>query len=345
MGVKVIQGGLHASLVPDEAARYVDSVVIGEGESVWPEVLRDLENDSLAPVYDASQRSFNLAESPMPRFDLLPKNRYPRFTVQTQRGCPYRCEFCAASIRISSSYKVKPVSRVTAEIREIRRLWPNGFIEFADDNTFVNRAHSRELMKAVAKERIRWFTESDVSVAEDRELLGMIRDAGCMQLLIGFESPTSAGLNGVEQRTNWKARQLDYYEKAVETIQQHGITVNGCFVVGLDGDTPAVFDEIYAFVRKTGMYEVQVTLQTPFPGTPLYRRLSEQGRILKPGAWEKCTLFDLNYLPTSFGVGELQASFRELVARLYEPGFIRQRGERFREHLRTRVRQHLSEMG
>lgn len=341
-GAKVILGGLHATLASEDAAPHVDSIVIGEGESVWPRILGDLEKDQLQPVYDARPLPYDLAQSPMPRFDLLPPDRYPRFTVQTHRGCPFRCEFCAASIRLSPTYKVKPVDRVIAEIREIRRLWPNGFIEFADDNTFVNRTHSRALMKAVARERIRWFTESDVSIAEDTELLKLIRDAGCMQLLIGFESPSAAGLNRLEQRGNWKLRQLDKYAQAVETIQKHGITVNGCFVVGLDGDTPEVFDSIYQFVRETGLFEVQITLQTPFPGTPLYERLLQQKRILKPGAWERCTLFDINYQPASFTVEELKEGFHQLVARLYEPSFIQERAESFREHLRTRVRRQLA---
>lgn len=235
IGTKTILGGLHVSLLPNEARTKADSIVIGEGESVWPTVISDLQNNQLKTVYDARLRPFDLSDAPMPRFELLEPDRYPRFTVQTQRGCPWQCEFCAASIRISPTFKVKPVEKVIAEIRRLKELWRDPFIEFADDNTFVNRGHAKQLLRALRREHIRWFTESDLSIAKDEELLRLMRDAGCAQVLIGFESPSRLALNGIEQIANWKARQLESYCRAVETIQSHGITVNGCFVMGLDG--------------------------------------------------------------------------------------------------------------
>src|SRR6185503_13073532 len=185
---------------------------------------------ALKPIYDARGANYTFANSPMPRFDLLEIGRYNRLTVQTQRGCPFRCEFCAASIRISPTYKVKPVAKVMAEIRRIKEIWPRPFIEFADDNTFVNKRHGRELVRALAKEHVRWFTETDISVAEDEELLGLMHDSGCAQVLIGLESPSRAGLEGLEQKTNWKAKQRTKYLRAIDRIQRQGITVNGCFI-------------------------------------------------------------------------------------------------------------------
>ena len=141
LGTKVILGGLHVSAVPDEARNHADAIVIGEGEPVWPQVMADLteSGERLREVYDARNASFDLSQSPMPRFELLNPERYNRLTVQTQRGCPFRCEFCAASIRISPTYKTKPVERVMAEIQEIKSLWKRPFIEFADDNTFCEQ--------------------------------------------------------------------------------------------------------------------------------------------------------------------------------------------------------------
>src|SRR5262249_51552022 len=144
---------------------------------------------------------------------------------------------------------------------------------------------------------VRWFTESDLSIAQDPELLRLMRDAGCAQVLIGLESPSPVALNGIEQQSNWKAKQLARYRKAVETIQGHGITVNGCFVMGLDGAGQESFDAVYEFVRESGLYDVQITFMTPFPGTPLFERLRRQGRILDETAWERCTLFDINFQP------------------------------------------------
>lgn len=332
-GVKVILGGLHVTSVPMEATQHADSIVIGEGEPVWPELLADLEAGKLKPVYDSRGRDYSLDDAPMPRFELLDVDRYNRLTVQTQRGCPFRCEFCAASILISSKYKLKPVEKVIAEIRRIKEFWPQPFIEFADDNTFVNKHRSRELMRALAKEDVRWFTETDVSVADDDELLGLMRDSGCAQVLIGFESPVLSGLDGLEQHANWKAKQVGRYLEAIRRIQDHGITVNGCFILGLDGTGPESFDSVFEFVRASGLYEVQITLLTPFPGTPLYERLRKEGRLLRENAWELCTLFDVNFRPSNMTMAELESGFRDLATRMYSAEFTHERRERYHRRL------------
>ena len=337
-GIKVILGGLHVTALPEEARAHADSIVLGEGELAWPQLVRDLEHGRLAPVYDRRGASFDLAQAPMPRFRLLDIERYNRLTVQTQRGCPFRCEFCAASIRISPTYKVKPVDKVLAEIREIKGLWSRPFIEFADDNSFVNKKHSKMLLRALAREDLRWFTETDLSVADDPELLALMRDSGCAQVLIGLESTSLAGLDGLEQKANWKARQRDRYLEAIRRIQDHGITVNGCFILGLDGTTPESFEDIWQFVRASGLYEVQVTVQTAFPGTPLYKRLAGEGRLLRERAWELCTLFDVNFRPTDMSVAELEAGLRSLAARLYSDEFTRQRRRNFHRRWRRQQR-------
>jgi radical SAM superfamily enzyme YgiQ (UPF0313 family) len=343
LGTKVILGGLHVSAVPDEARAHADAIVIGEGEPVWPQVMADLTGSSgrLRGVYDARNTSFDLSQSPMPRFELLNPDRYNRLTVQTQRGCPFRCEFCAASIRISPTYKTKPVERVMAEIQEIKSLWKRPFIEFADDNTFVNKAHGKQMVRALAREDVRWFTETDLSVADDLELLDMMKDSGCAQVLIGLESTSFSTLDGVEQKANWKARQVDHYMEAIRRIQDRGITVNGCFVLGLDGAGVESFEDIWKFVQESGLYEVQITVQTAFPGTPLYDRLKREERLLHEEAWELCTLFDVNFHPAKMSVAELEAGLRSLGERIYSAEFTAERRSRFhlnyREKRRVRV--------
>lgn len=336
-GTRVILGGLHVSVLPAEAMDHADSVVLGEGEPAWPRVMKDLQRPGrpLERVYDARSCRFDLASTPIPRFELLDIERYNRLTVQTQRGCPLRCEFCAASLLISPQYKTKPVGRVTAEIEHIRSLWGKPFIEFADDNTFVNKNHSKELMRSLAGQGVRWFTETDISVAYDPELPEMMRDAGCAQILIGLESTTFSDLDGVEQKSNWKAAQVHRYFEAIRRIQDCGIAVNGCFVLGLDGSGTDVFDRIFDFVRDSGLYEVQITIQTAFPGTPLYRRLQLENRILRDGAWELCTLFDVNFTPANMTVKELEAGLRTLGQRLYSEEFTRERRAKFRRRLRS----------
>ena len=316
-GIRVILGGLHVTARPEEAGACADTIVIGEAEPVWPQVIDDLRHDALKPVYDARATPFDLADAPMPRFDLLDPSRYNRLTVQTQRGCPFDCEFCAASIRLSPGYRVKPVEKVIAEIRAIKAIWPRPFIEFADDNTFANKSHSKQLLRALAHEGVRWFTETDISIARDERLLELMADSGCAQVLIGLENPSRSALHGVETRGNWKAKQTAFYREAIERIQRRGIRVNGCFVLGLDGADKTSFSQIARFVRDSGLYDVQVTILTPFPGTPLYDRLKREGRLLHDGAWERCTLFDLNFQPRGMSVDEFVTQFHELVRELY----------------------------
>jgi radical SAM superfamily enzyme YgiQ (UPF0313 family) len=333
-GVTVVLGGLHVSAVPQEASQYADAIVIGEAEPVWATLLADFERGELKPVYRAAGKQFDLADAPMPRFDLLDISRYNRLTIQTQRGCPFRCEFCASSIRIAPQFKVKPVEKVIAEIREIKKLWKHPFIEFADDNTFVHKEHSKRLLRAMIPEGVRWFTETDISVADDDELLGLLRDSGCAQILIGLESPNLITLDGLEKKTNWKAKQLDHYKAAIEKIQRRGITVNGCFVLGLDGADTSSFDDVWTFVQESELFEVQITVMTAFPGTPLYDRLKREGRLLYDEEWERCSLFDVNFVPTHMSVAELETGLRELGSKIYNKDAVKFRRDAFKRRLR-----------
>ena len=338
-GTPVVMGGITVSSLPEETAAHCTSVIIGEGEPLWPEVLRDFENGCLKPRYvHARSGYFDLRDAPTPRFDLLDPAKYNRITVQTSRGCPHKCHFCASSILLTPLYKLKPVEKVIQEIREIKKIWPRPFIEFADDNSFVARDHYKQLLRELAKEKLRWFTETDVRVAEDDELLGLMRDSGCQQVLLGLESPRRASLDGVELKSNWKARKQDQYKAAIEKIQSHGITVNGCFVLGLDGDTPEAFDDVFQFVRDSGLYEVQITFMTAFPGTPLHAKLKQEGRIIREETWELCTLFDINFTPRNMSVRELQEGFLGLAKKLYSAEETAERRRRFKEKLRASMR-------
>ena len=332
--IPVVMGGIPVSSLPAQTKEHCDAVVIGEGEPLWPEVLKDFERGALKPIY-GPHGDFDLRDAPMPRFDLLDPAKYNRLTVQTSRGCPHRCEFCASSILLTRRYKLKPVAKVIAEIHEIKKIWPRPFIEFADDNSFVHRDHYKALLRALVKEKLHWFTEADINVARDDELLGLMRDSGCQQVLIGLESPSTASLDNVEQRNNFKRRQRDYYFEAIQRIQSYGITVNGCFILGLDGDTPEIFDEVLAFVRESGLYEVQITFLTAFPGTPLYERLKREKRILRDEAWELCTLFDINFIPRNITVDELQHGFLKLAKCLYSAEETSARRRRFRTMLKS----------
>ncbi len=333
-GTPVVMGGPHVTALPHEAQKYATSVVLGEGEPVWHEILEDAEAHQLKLIYDARNMDYDLADAPVPAFELLDISKYNRLTVQTSRGCPHQCEFCAGSNLICSHYKQKPVEKVLAEVDRICEIWPHPFIEFADDNSFVNKTYWKELLPELKKRRFKWFTETDISVSEDPELLHMMRESGCAQVLIGLESPTEAPLNDLEQQTNWKQKRFSEYKNAIRTIQSYGITVNGCFIVGLDGQTSAVFDQIYDFVREAELYEVQITILTAFPGTSLYERLRKDNRLIEPTNWKKCTLFDLNFRPQGMAGNELREGFHGLAMKLYSDEFTKRRRDTFKRNLR-----------
>jgi radical SAM superfamily enzyme YgiQ (UPF0313 family) len=342
-GIPVVMGGLHVSCLPEEAAEYCDSVVIGEGELSWPEVLSDCERGSLKPFYGSIEEEFDLKNAPMPAFELLDISKYDRLTVQVSRGCPHQCEFCATSPLIVKKYKQKPIDKVLNEIDKILELWDGHFIEFVDDNAIIDRRYWKEFLLQLKKRKIKWFAETDISVSEDEELLNLMRDSGCVQVLIGLESPVEAGLNNLEMRGNWKLKQLPQYKKAINKIQSHGIRVTGCFVIGLDGQGLEIFEQLNDFIRETELFDVQITIMTPFPGTPLYARLKNENRLLEEKNWKKCTLFDVNFEPKNMSADELREGFRNFGVGLYGDEFTKWRKDKFKECLRKAIKQRRSD--
>lgn len=326
-GIRVVLGGLHVTLCPDEAAAHADAIVMGEAEPTWPAVVADATAGHLRPRYRAEQ-PFDLADAPLPRFDLLDPARYNRLTIQTSRGCPWNCEFCAASIRLQPKFRTKPVAKVMAELAAIRQIWPKPFIEFADDNTFADRRHGHALVDAFIGQGVRWFTETDISLAQDESLLRKLALAGCAQVLIGLEDP-GAATDGLELKANWKARQRTHYLDSIRRIQDHGVTVNGCFILGLDSQTEQSFDAIWSFIQESELYEIQLTVLTPFPGTPLYTRLEREGRLVEPHAWEKRTLFDITFQPAQMSVDALRAHLVDLATKVYSADFTELRRRKF----------------
>jgi radical SAM superfamily enzyme YgiQ (UPF0313 family) len=334
-GVKVAMGGLHVTALPEEAAAHADYVVVGEGENAWPAVVRAAERDSAPQIIRANLfPAVNAAALPVPRYDLLGDRPYNRFTVQTTRGCPWRCEFCASNVMLGQPYRKRPVADIIRDIAAIRQVREHPFIEFADDNTFVDKRWGKELCRALAPLHLKWFTETDISVAEDEELLDLMHESGCRQVLIGLESPRAESLAGLEMKHDFKARWFARYAEAIARIQGHGITVNGCFILGLDGHDTGIFEQVLDFARQVSLYDVQITVLTAFPGTPLYDRFLREGRVIEPGRWDLCTLFDVNYRPLGMSVTELQAGMRWLTSRLYSDECTADRRREFFAHWR-----------
>lgn len=316
-GVRVVLGGLHVSAVPEEAARHADAVVIGEGEAVFEAVLQDAQSLTLAPRYRASPqdaaRAF--ATGPLPRWDLLGTRSIDRVTVQTERGCSLDCSFCGAS-RTIAPLRRKALARIAAELEHALPHAPRRRCELADDNSFAVRADAVALVELLGSQGARWFTETDLSLADRPELLERLAANGCLGVLIGLEGARPEHLRGIDSRGR-KERWTEQQAERIARIQGAGIPVTGCFVLGLDTQGEEVFEATRRAVLELDLAEVQVTLATPFPGTPWRAELERSGRIGVEDTWSKLTLFDLAFEPLRLSRAALTSGFRSLVSELY----------------------------
>jgi radical SAM superfamily enzyme YgiQ (UPF0313 family) len=310
-GLRTVLGGLHATACPDEASAHFDAVVAGEGEPVWRELLADAQAGNLRPRY-RPLAPFDLAQAPVPRFDLLGAAR-PRLTIQTQRGCPLACEFCGAS-RLLGAFREKPVERIRAELASASALVHEPVLELADDNTFAGARDPGPLFEALAQVGARYFTEVDWRIGERPEVLRGLSASGCVQVLVGVES-----LVFRHPGMGPKQAELDRMLDAVIAIQKSGVAVIGCFIVGADGETAASLERLKELIQSSPFADVQLTLQTPFPGTPLYRRLHREGRLLAERDWPSYTLFDVTYQPDRLSVEELELGFRAVAREVFGP--------------------------
>lgn len=312
--IATVIGGLHATACPEEALLHVDAVVVGDGESSWPRVLADAAAGQLRGIY-RPVRAFDLCSSPLPKFELASHKSRPRYTVQTQRGCPLACDFCGAS-RMLGGFREKPAALIAGELAEITRVsGKRATVELADDNTFAGRRDMSELLGVLAASGARYFTEADWRIGERPEILRDLAASGCVQVLVGFESlvHTHAGMGA--KRTEHK-RMLD----ACLAIQDAGVAVIGCFIVGSDGETHESLAALGELLADIPLADIQVTMLTAFPGTGLRERLARQGRLIPDRGWSACTLFDATFIPDRLTVDELERGFHNVVRMAHSPG-------------------------
>src|SRR4030043_2171697 len=275
-GVKVVMGGIHPTVLPDEASEHADAVVVGEAGGVWPRLVSDAASGQMQRIYRAGALT-DLQGLPKPRRDLLPGTKYQGFTripigVETSRGCPYDCEFCCIGQTLGQQYRVRPVQEVIAEIESIDS--PHLF--FCDDALGLNRNVAKKLFTEMIHLRRRWLAQGTVSLAEDLELLGLMEGAGGLGLLIGFESVQKGTQNEGDKIKNLK---IDFYE-AMTRFHGEGFGILGSFVFGFDYENKDVFEQTLDFIMRCRMDVVQVRVLTPYPGTRLYNRLLGEGRLL-----------------------------------------------------------------
>jgi len=273
-GIPVVLGGPHVTLLPQEAQQHADAIVVGYAEDTWPELLRDLAAGNLHREYrQAKDFTLDRPELPFARRELLNARDFVTQAVfEATRSCGHACEFCVAPTAWGRRQFQRPVSWVVDDIRRVGHKR----ILFVDLNLVSDRKYAMELFSALVPLKLRWFGLSTVLIGHDPELMQLMRESGCRGLLLGLESMTHGGLAEAGKRFN---SSVDY-AKLISDLHDLGIAIQGCFVFGLDQDTPAVFDATAEFAIETGIDLPRFALLTPFPGTPLYGRLEREGRIL-----------------------------------------------------------------
>ena len=280
-GIKVVMGGIHATVLPDEALQHADAVVIGEAEEAWPKLLSDAVSGEMQKLYCANKIT-NLNGIPKPRRDLYPKPLYKSYTpmafgIETARGCPYDCEFCSIGSVMGRQYRARPVSEVIAEIESI----DSSHLFFVDDALALNRPTAKKLFTEMIPLRLKWAGQGPVSLAEDLELLKLMRRSGCVGLLIGFESVQKEAHNEMKKIRNLK---IDFSE-AIRRFHDEGIAILGAFIFGFDHENKDVFDQTLEFSIKNRLDCIELRILAPFPGTRLYKRLLDEGRLFVPDWW------------------------------------------------------------
>ncbi len=341
-GVHVAIGGIHATVMPEEAARHADTVFVGEAENSWPQFVTDLAHGVAKPVYNqADFPPVDLDRTPVPRFDLLAKYRYPVIYVQASRGCPHDCEFCVASNVYGRRYKFRSVERVVDDIREAKKHWKFAQIGFADDNLFASRRYSRSLVEAFSAMRFSWFGVCDISVAEDEVFLEALHESGCRTLLVGFETTCEENLRQLD-KNQWKLRQFSKYPEYVERIQSWGIGVYGSFILGLDEDDHETPQQIIDFINRNNLMGAQITILTPFPGSRLRDRLVAEGRVIHD-QWNWYTVWNAVIHHKNFSPEELESKLLEIYQGVYNPVSNARRSEYFGRVCRQLVNRRASD--
>jgi radical SAM superfamily enzyme YgiQ (UPF0313 family) len=302
-GVKVILGGVHPSLLPEEAKEHADSVLIGEAEGMLEKVLEDFEAGELKPFYKNREWS-DLKGMPLPRRDLLSKHYKPFFKViETTRGCPNRCEFCSVPTINGKRYRLRPLEEVD---QELSRMIKKGgeYIFLADDNVTAKEDYALGLFEIFKHHQVKWMGFTTIKIALNEELLKKAQESGCISLFIGFESLLQENLDNVSKQfvntkelANW-----------IKTIQDHQIGIQGSFIFGFDEDDAAIFKKTVEFVQKNNIELPTFSILTPFPGTPLEKRLEEEGRILDRD-WSHYDMSHVVYRPKRMTAQELQEGY------------------------------------
>lgn len=325
-GITTAIGGIHASMLPEEAGSYVDVVVTGEAESVWGDLIRDFEEGKLQSLYKG--KLLPMENSPLARRDLF-HSGYTYANIQTTRGCPMKCDFCSVHTFNGQHYRERPVKDVLDELETI----PQEKVYFVDDNIIgysrSSKERAKELFKGMIERGIKkdWYCQASLNVADDEEVLRYMAESGCRMILIGIESEDIHALEEANKKLNIKMG-IESYNEVFDRIHKYGISVLGALIYGLDSDSEEALFARSRFAIESRMDGIQATIVTPLPGTGLYKRLEQEGRLLFtdfPADWEHYHFMEVVHRPAKMDPESLMQAMWDNWGLLYDHKIIQKK--------------------
>lgn len=312
-GVKVVIGGVGPSLFDWEMTlEHADTIVIGEAEEVWPQLLEDLRNGQLQRIYKPLNPP-DITVIPTPRYDLmnLKKMGFMR-SVQATRGCPYRCTFCSVSAFSQGIYRKRPVDMVIQDVRAVKKTGSR-YVVFIDDNFFFDSTYNRELWEALIPEKIIWISSSTIHITDHPDILELAHKSGCRMLSVGIETLDEMNIKAVNK--NWN--HPEQYSQAIATLRKHGIMISTSMMVGLDADDADTFNRIYHFLMENHVPIPRIQIFTPIPGTPIYNSLEQENRIINRD-YSLYTAGNVVFQPKNMEIEELYNGYWNLYSKLFK---------------------------
>ncbi len=298
--IPVVIGGFHVSNLPGEGLLHADAIVVGEGEIVWPQLLADFERGVPRLLYRSDEPA-GMDAIPVARREIFNGKRYLLTnTLQTTRGCPHKCEFCSVTAFYGRKYRKRPIDSVLSELEILRKK--NSFAFFVDDNLVADRNYALSLFDGMKGMGFKWLSHAPIDFSRDPELIRAAGEAGCIGMFVGFESLNRETLAAMGKKTNLE---IDYLEGAA-VFRDNGIGILGSFVLGNDGDTPAVFEQILRFCEQARLEAAIFPILTPYPGTEVRARLLSQGRIIS-SVWQDYDMGHVTFRPAGMTAEELQS--------------------------------------